>query len=285
MHKAATILLMAMLLSGCTINPQDSVPAPGSPQINYPGGSGTGSAQNGTQKLFTLEEVAKHGTKEDCWLVIGNKVLGLTGFTTHPGGDAYVPYCGKNATEGFAAKGGAGGNHSEYAIGLIDSFVIGEIGKPMQDDGANASGAPDSQSGGGSAGTGGGGAEAGGSGETGNQSSGTASQIILTIEEVARHGAADDCWMVIYGKVLNLTAFSSHPGGSAYVPFCGTDATAAFDTKGGRGNAHSGTAVADLAAFTIGELGQPQNRTIDAANVTIPRGDDDDWNDDEEDDD
>ena len=156
MHKAATILLMAMLLSGCTINPQDSIPAPGSSQINYPGG-------------------------------------------------------------------------------------------------------------------------------TGNQSAG-APQTLLTIEEVARHGAADDCWMVIYGKVLNLTAFSSHPGGSAYVPFCGTDATAAFDTKGGRGNAHSGTAVADLAAFTIGELGQPQNRTIDAANVTIPRGGDDDWDDDEEDD-
>ncbi len=305
MRKAVIILLAALLLSGCTINPQDSVPAPGSSQINYSGGSGsgsgaanagngTGSAQNGTQKLFTLEEVAKHGTKADCWMVIQGYVLDLSRYAAHPGGDTYVPYCGKDATQAFATRGGVGADHSEYAYQYAAGYVIGELGKPMaghraagnatSGGGTGAAAGGSGPAGGNTTGATQGGGNASGSGDAGNQSTDAAPQLILTIEEVAKHSTANDCWMVIYGKVLNLTVFSSHPGGSAYVPFCGTEATTAFDTKGGRGNTHSGAAVADLAAFTIGELGKPQNRTIDAANVTIPRGGDD-WDDYEEDDD
>jgi cytochrome b involved in lipid metabolism len=95
------------------------------------------------------------------------------------------------------------------------------------------------------------------------------------MEEVAKHNSANDCWMVIRGSVLDLTSFSNHPGGSTYVPFCGTDATNAFDTKGGNGNPHSSYANSLLASFTIGQLGQPQDRNI--TNSTIPiSGDDED---------
>jgi cytochrome b involved in lipid metabolism len=305
MHRIVTIILIALLAFGCTINPQDSVPqkppgASGQDATGPEGSSGNGSITgNGTGSpqgvaLFTLEGVAGHGTKDDCWIVIGNKVLDLTGFAAHPGGDAYSPYCGKNATGGFSSKGSIGVDHSDYAYTLIDSYVIGEIGKPMPGgsgtqpignatSGGNSGGMADGsgQAGGNATGAGQSGGNASGTGDAGNQSSGADSQIILTIEEVARHNTANDCWMVIYGKVLNLTVFSSHPGGSTYAPYCGTEATAAFDTKGGRGNTHSGAAAADLAAYTIGELGKPQNRTIDAANVTIPGGGDDDGYDDD----
>lgn len=36
---------------------------------------------------YTMEEVGKHRTEKDCWMVIGGKVLDLKEFLTlHPGG-------------------------------------------------------------------------------------------------------------------------------------------------------------------------------------------------------
>lgn len=54
-------------------------------------------------KQFTEEEVAKHNTKEDCWVIIKNVVLDLTPFLNdHPGGaQLIVTYAGRDATELF----------------------------------------------------------------------------------------------------------------------------------------------------------------------------------------
>jgi cytochrome b involved in lipid metabolism len=41
---------------------------------------------------------------------------------------------------------------------------------------------------------------------------------IFAMDEIAKHDQAGNCWMVINGKVLDLSDFSSHPGGSAYLP-------------------------------------------------------------------
>lgn len=303
------LALIALLLFGCTINPQDSVPPAVKQNLSGDagaGGTGTGglsvagnnssSAQGANQTqvmLFTLEEVAKHNTKADCWMVIQNYVLDLSTYAGHPGGDTYVPYCGKDGTEGFATKGGRFGDHSNYAYRDAEGYIIGELGKPMPGSGGSATNgsAGNSSTGGTSAPSGNntpppgnGTGTANNAPPAANASNSTPAQqpLILTMEEVAKHSTAKDCWMVIYGKVLNLTVFSSHPGGSTYVPYCGTEATAAFDNKGGRGNSHSGAAVADLTAYTIGTLGQPQSRNVTSADVTVSgRGDDDDgWEDD-----
>ena len=38
-------------------------------------------------KTFTLEEVAKHNTREDCWVIVGTDVLDVTKYLDeHPGG-------------------------------------------------------------------------------------------------------------------------------------------------------------------------------------------------------
>jgi len=52
-----------------------------------------------------------------------------------------------------------------------------------------------------------------------------------TAEEVAKHTTKDDCWVILHGRVLNVTGFlSSHPGGElAILTFAGKDATSEFD--------------------------------------------------------
>merc|ERR1719502_717648 len=52
---------------------------------------------------YTLEEVAKHTTKTDCWVVVAGQVLNVTDFLKdHPGGElAILTFAGKDATEEF----------------------------------------------------------------------------------------------------------------------------------------------------------------------------------------
>merc|ERR1719335_981136 len=51
----------------------------------------------------TMDEVAKHTSKTDCWVVLGDKVLDVTSFLSqHPGGElAILTFAGKDATAEF----------------------------------------------------------------------------------------------------------------------------------------------------------------------------------------
>ncbi|MFM7014224.1 MAG: cytochrome b5 domain-containing protein [Actinomycetota bacterium] len=57
----------------------------------------------------------------------------------------------------------------------------------------------------------------------------------ITIDEVAKHDTAGDCWSVINGDVYDLTQFASqHPGGQAAInSLCGVDGTSAFLSQHG----------------------------------------------------
>jgi len=52
---------------------------------------------------YSMEEVAKHTTKTDCWVVVAGQVLNVTNFlASHPGGElAIITFGGKDATEEF----------------------------------------------------------------------------------------------------------------------------------------------------------------------------------------
>jgi hypothetical protein len=73
-----------------------------------------------------------------------------------------------------------------------------------------------------------------------------------TTAQVATHNTAADCWLIISGNVYDVTNFIPiHPGGNAIIPYCGTDATAIFDSIHGT----TGTAANDLPTYLIGVLG------------------------------
>ncbi len=85
----------------------------------------------------------------------------------------------------------------------------------------------------------------------------------ITLEEVAKHNTKEDCWMVLYDKVYNVTSFiKDHPGGDALLLGCGKDGTQLYETRPmGSGTPHSGEArnmllklASTVEGFYIGDL-------------------------------
>ncbi|KAJ6841419.1 cytochrome b5-like [Iris pallida] len=79
-------------------------------------------------KVLTLEDVAKHNSKEDCWLIIGGKVYDVTKFLDdHPGGDdVLLSATGKDATDDFEDVG-----HSTTARAMMDEYFWGRSMPPQ----------------------------------------------------------------------------------------------------------------------------------------------------------
>ncbi|XP_062141974.1 uncharacterized protein LOC133850033 [Drosophila sulfurigaster albostrigata] len=73
----------------------------------------------------------------------------------------------------------------------------------------------------------------------------------ITLEEVAQHDSFDDCWIVIYDRVYDVTQFlREHPGGDDVImDHAGRDATIAF-----HGTGHSRHAVEMMRHYLIGQL-------------------------------
>lgn len=85
--------------------------------------------------------------------------------------------------------------------------------------------------------------------------SSVSTNVKLTASEVAKHKTESDCYMILNGKVYDVTTYLPlHPGGaSRIIHYCGKDGTQAFDTKGGEGQ-HSNRANNDLSSLYKGDL-------------------------------
>ncbi|MEI6280996.1 MAG: cytochrome b5 domain-containing protein [bacterium] len=84
--------------------------------------------------------------------------------------------------------------------------------------------------------------------------------ISLTKVELAKHNSAQSCWLLISGKIYDVSRFlNMHPGdSSSIIPTCGTDATVAYDVQGpaSKAHTHSSNATSMLADYFIGNLNQ-----------------------------
>ncbi|CDH55943.1 cytochrome b5 [Lichtheimia corymbifera JMRC:FSU:9682] len=81
--------------------------------------------------VYSSEEVAKHSTKNDLWLVVHNKVYNVTEFVQeHPGGEeVLLDEAGKDATESFEDIG-----HSDEAREILEKYLIGELDEASKKD-------------------------------------------------------------------------------------------------------------------------------------------------------
>lgn len=85
----------------------------------------------------------------------------------------------------------------------------------------------------------------------------TPKKFSFSMSDVAKHNNQNDCWIVIDGKVYDVTSYiESHPGGRVLVNFCGQDGSLAFATKGKKNKPHSPAAYEILKTLYIGDLSQ-----------------------------
>lgn len=72
---------------------------------------------------WTLEEIAKHDSEDDCWIIVNNCVYDITAyFSFHPGGKrALIKFAGKDATENVQF-------HSSKMLMLLNKyFFVGRV--------------------------------------------------------------------------------------------------------------------------------------------------------------
>jgi len=79
-------------------------------------------------------------------------------------------------------------------------------------------------------------------------------------QEIKRHAKLSDGWIVIKGRVYDVTKYmTDHPGGPEWIErYLGKDATAAYQTKENLGLEHSELANNLLKALLIGEVQDDQ---------------------------
>ncbi|KAI3970738.1 hypothetical protein MKX01_024385 [Papaver californicum] len=74
---------------------------------------------------------------------------------------------------------------------------------------------------------------------------------LFSWQEAAEHNTKDDCWVVVDGKVYDVSDYlDEHPGGdNVLLKAAGRDATDEFDDAG-----HSKSAIDLMKGFCIGEV-------------------------------
>lgn len=76
------------------------------------------------EKTYTIDEVQKHNTTEDLWIVYNGQVYDVTSYLDeHPGGEEVIAdVAGTDATESFDDIG-----HSDDAHDILKGLLIGKL--------------------------------------------------------------------------------------------------------------------------------------------------------------
>ncbi len=84
-------------------------------------GGDAGPAVNANKPKITWQEVQKHRTPDDAWMVYANKVYDLSNWHEHPGGAVIFTHAGDDMTDIFAAF------HAPGSQTMMQRFYIGEL--------------------------------------------------------------------------------------------------------------------------------------------------------------
>ncbi len=95
--------------------------------INNPSATNTNPISGTKTITLTKEEIAKHNSRNDCYLIIKDQVYSVASFVDqHPGGvSKLVNECGKEASAIFAKI------HSNFAWNLLSGYYIGKLGQTI----------------------------------------------------------------------------------------------------------------------------------------------------------
>ncbi|KAJ6760390.1 CYTOCHROME B5 [Salix purpurea] len=93
-----------------------------------------------------------------------------------------------------------------------------------------------------------------------------ASSKVYLFDEIAKHNKTKDCWLIISGKVYDVTSFmDDHPGGDeVLLSSTGKDATNDFEDVG-----HSDDAREMMEKYVIGEV---DATTVPTKRLYVGRG-------------
>lgn len=77
--------------------------------------------------IVSREDVKKHNTQEDCWIIINGKVYNVTKYLSeHPGGpEILLDQAGNDATDDFEDTG-----HTPEARETLKKFYVGDADGP-----------------------------------------------------------------------------------------------------------------------------------------------------------
>jgi cytochrome b involved in lipid metabolism len=80
-------------------------------------------------KELSPEEVARHATRTDCWIIVENNVYDITSAMKDHDRYKYKldSWCGKEATEGWNTKDGKNKPHSRKAKTMLEGLHIGTV--------------------------------------------------------------------------------------------------------------------------------------------------------------
>ena len=80
---------------------------------------------------YSLAEIEKHNTKDNCWFAVSGKVYDVTPYVAsgmHPGKEAILEGWCKDATVLFNSRPmGSGTAHSDRARDYLNNFQIGDL--------------------------------------------------------------------------------------------------------------------------------------------------------------
>lgn len=129
MKNTILIIIALLMVGGAYFGYQSLYPKP-MPKPDQKTTDGTNPEQ---PIKYTLAQVAEHSTKDSCWMALEGSVYDVTPFVKsgfHPGKDAILQGCGRDATELFNTRPmGSKTPHSEKARKNLPKYLIGELTK------------------------------------------------------------------------------------------------------------------------------------------------------------